>query len=94
MPRSHFVRIFVTLLIVAALSSPPAWGAPDRLPGEKLLDIFTRAWGSLTAIWAPAGCNADPHGGCAPEQGEPPIAPPTTDEGCNIDPHGGCRPGS
>lgn len=94
MTRSHFARLFVTLFIFATFSSPPAWGTPSRFAGEELLDIFTQAWGSLAAIWAPAGCNADPHGGCAPEQEEAPIAQPMTDEGCNADPHGGCRPGS
>lgn len=94
MPRSHFARLFVIAFIVVTLSSPPAWGVPSRLPGEKLLDIFTRAWGSLTAIWAPAGCGADPHGGCTTVQEEAPLPPPSTDEGCGIDPHGGCKPGS
>lgn len=91
MPRSHFARLFVAVLFVAALSSPPAWGAPSGLRGEKLLDVVTRAWGALAALWAPAGCGADPHGGCASQQEETPAAP-TTDAGCIVDPHGGCAP--
>jgi hypothetical protein len=90
MPRSHFVRLFVIAFVVAALSSVPAWGAPSLLSSEKLLDIFTRAWGSLTAVWAPERCNADPHGGCTPE--EAPVPEPTADEGNSLDPHGNPRP--
>lgn len=106
MSRSHFARTSVTLVIVAALSSPPAWGAPNRLPGEQWLDIFSRAFASLTEIWRPAGLRADPHGGPATDEGcngdprgcsvlkekEPPVAVPTADEGNSLDPHGGPKP--
>jgi len=83
MPRRHFARLSAILLIVAALTAPPAWGAPRWLPGEASpLDIFARIWGSLTAIWSAAGCGIDPHGGCGPGQ------PPPTDSGSTLDPYG------
>lgn len=95
MPRRHFARVSIILLIAAALAVPPAWGAPRWLSGEvSLLDIFARLWGSLTAAWSESGCNVDPHGGCATAQEEPPSPSPTTDHGCKIDPNGGCTPGS
>lgn len=85
MPRRDFARLSAILLIVAALTAPPAWGASRWPPGEvSPLDLFARIWGSLAAIWSAEGCAIDPHGGCGPSQ------PPRTDEGCSGDPHGGC----
>lgn len=85
MPRNHFARLSVILLVVAALAAPPAWGAAHRLSGGfDPLGIFAHVWSTLSAIWAEAGCNADPHGGCGSGQ------LPTTDAGCHLDPHGGC----
>ncbi len=85
MPRNHFARFSVILLVAAALAAPPAWAAPHRLAaGMNPLDIFARVWDSLAAIWAEEGCNLDPHGGCWNGPA------PTVDAGCNVDPHGGC----
>jgi hypothetical protein len=103
MSRSQFTRSFLILVIVAAVSTPSAWGAPRRLPSEiSPFDIFAWAWHSLAAVWSEAGCILDPHGGCATDQtdggcGIDPhggCATLATDEGCAIDPHGGCKPGS
>lgn len=90
MSRSHFARPVITSFIVVALSSPPAWGAPSRFRGEKLLDTLIHVWGPLQTIWASAGLGADPHGGSKPQEEEAPVAP-ANDEGCNGDPHG-CKP--
>ena len=85
MPRSHFARVLLILLVVGAVAAPSAWAAPHRLSTEiAAFDIFARLWDSLTAIWEEAGCTLDPHGGCGTDQ------PPTTDAGCGLDPHGGC----
>lgn len=84
MPRRHFARVSIILLIAAALAVPPAWGAPRWLSGEvSMLDIFARLWGSLTVAWSESGCNVDQ-----------PSPSPTTDHGCKIDPNGGCTPDS
>ncbi len=85
MPRNHFARLSVILLVVAALAAPPAWGAP-RPPsgGIDPIGILAHVWSSLSALWSEEGCNADPHGGCGTSQLSTPNA------GCTLDPHGGC----
>ena len=79
MSRRYLARMLPVVLVAVALSTPFAWGAPRDVvrPGNLLYEL----WGTLTAIWANAGCILDPNGGCTA---------PGTDEGCIIDPHGRC----
>lgn len=87
MSRCHRGRILLVLVVAAALVAPPAWALPRNSHGHsEPFDLLTRLWGAFTAIWAEAGCGADPHGGCS----DGTSTPPGTDEGCIIDPHGGC----
>ena len=85
MARSRFSRLVLCLLVLAAVTTPTAWGAPLRLPGESSsFDILARAWESFVALWEKEGANLDPHGLSVP----PPS--PTAEAGCNLDPHGAC----
>lgn len=74
--RSSRAGRFVVLGLMLFVLVPPAWGATF----ERQADLLNRLWGTLTGIWAEAGCIIDPHGGCGA----------TPDEGCILDPHGGC----
>lgn len=78
-------RFLVVLLLIAAVSAPYAWAAPLRQPsGAPSIDIVTRGWKTVVALWAKAGCIIDPHGLCV-------ITPsPALDAGCILDPHGAC----
>lgn len=85
MPRSQSIRLAAIILVAAAVSAPPVWGEPRRLPAESFsLEIFARVWNSVMSIWSGAGCIIDPHGGCGSGQAA------TSDAGCGADPHGGC----
>jgi hypothetical protein len=82
-------RILLTLALAATLATPCAFGAArQERAGPRPVDLASRLWGSLTAIWAEIGCKIDPHGGCEPGESEEDSVPPETDIGFNIDPHG------
>jgi len=85
MSRIRSARFLIILLLVTVVSAPAAWATPLRQPsGASSIDIVARAWSTVAALWAKAGCIIDPHGLCVA------TPPPTLDEGCVIDPHGGC----
>ena len=79
--RSRRSGRFVLLGLVLFVLVTPAWGASF----ERHTDFLGRLWGTLTGIWAEAGCIIDPNGGCGPAS-----AVPGTDAGCIADPNGGC----
>jgi len=85
MSSSRFARLVLILLVLAAVTTPSAWGAPLRLTGEpSSFEILARLWESLVSVWNKAGCGADPHGLSTQ------TSPPTTEAGCILDPHGAC----
>lgn len=84
MSRSRSTRLVLVLLVLAAVTTPSAWGAPLRLDNRSSFDILTRAWESFVAIWNKARCGIDPHGLCVF------TPPPTQEAGCTLDPHGAC----
>lgn len=90
MSRSRKLRIFVPLIVAAALALPSA-SAESRQKRDRTPCATTSLWNTLTSIWAAIGCKLDPHGSCVVEQ---PAPPPETDIGCKIDPNGGCAPES
>lgn len=87
MSRTHCARIVFVLLVAAALAAPPAWGQPVERPdgfAARISGAFASFGDLLAALWAEAGCIADPHGGCSVDSEEA----PTGDAGCGLDPHG------
>jgi hypothetical protein len=87
MSRCHLGRLLLVVVVATALVMPPAWALPQNSVGPSgPFCLLARLWDTFTAIWAAAGCGADPHGGCT----DGTSTPPSTDEGCGIDPHGGC----
>jgi hypothetical protein len=84
---SRASRFAFAAAVCLVLAAPPCWAAgPRALPSAP--DFTTRLWSLITSLWSDAGCIADPNGGCANQQAEPPAV--QLDEGCIIDPHGVC----
>ncbi|HEX7181571.1 MAG TPA: hypothetical protein VF756_06985 [Thermoanaerobaculia bacterium] len=94
------LRTILVLVAILALATP--WNASAAPPGSSSFreaaapapGLWSRATGWLTALWAEAGCIADPNG-CT-DSSDPGDAPADgqTDAGCIADPSGGpCRDG-
>ena len=93
-------RLLRTLAVLAVVVLVAPWGAAAAPPDSSSFHeapapgLWSRVTDWLTALWAEAGCIADPSG-CT-DGSEPGDAPAGSfgDEGCIIDPNGGaCRDG-
>ncbi len=74
----------VVFLIVLGLTIPTA-GFAAPAGGPHWPDWL----GFLSHLWAPAGCNVDPVGGCTNAS-----TPAPRDQGCGVDPVGRCAEAS
>lgn len=83
MISSSFRRTTFILLLAGTLTT---W-AP--------LDLLSRFWSTLSALWGENGCTLDPNGRCVTNPGDNTSSGTTTgDSGCTIDPDGRCLSGN
>jgi hypothetical protein len=94
--RRTAVALVLGTLLNAASPAPAAprqknTPAADKAPTAAAPGLLAAILGVLDRIWAPTGCDIDPHGGCAASTADAPPAPDHQDNGCYIDPHGCTR---
>lgn len=103
MTSSSFRRKIFVLLLAGALAASWAFAEePRNHPGPDHagalawapLDLLSRFWSALTALWGENGCTLDPSGRCTAGPGNGTDSGTTGDSGCTIDPSGHCIGGS
>ncbi len=103
MTSSSFRRKIFIFLLAGVLAA--SWGLaeePRNLPGPDRagtfawapLDLLSRFWSALTALWGESGCTLDPSGACITSPGDGTSSGTAGDEGCTLDPNGRCLGGS
>ncbi len=80
-PSLRRFAVPMVFLIALGFTAPTAGFAAPAGGGLHWPDWV----GFLSHLWAPAGCNVDPVGGCTNAD-----APAPRDEGCMVDPVGRC----